>query len=102
MSRMFPPARQFRLPDLLLTCSNSLKDETNPYFKDVAPESQAWINSYNFLTDRKRAFFIQGQSELLCSHVFSYAGPEEFRTTCDFVSLKILRRTHLTTSLGLG
>jgi len=83
---MSPPLRQFRLPDLLSTCS--LKDETNPYYKEAATESRAWINSYDIFTDRKRAFFIQGQNELLCSHVYSYAGPEQLRTTCDFVSLE--------------
>lgn len=80
---MSPSPRQFRLPNLLSTCP--LKDAINPYYKEAAAESRAWINSYDIFTDRKRAFFIQGQNELLCSHVYSYAGFEQLRTTCDFV-----------------
>ncbi|KAJ3510122.1 hypothetical protein NLJ89_g4856 [Agrocybe chaxingu] len=76
---------QFKLPDLLSTCP--LKDGTNPTYKKAAAESRAWIGSYNMFADRKRAFFIQGQNELLCSHVYCYAGYEQLRTTCDFVNL---------------
>ena len=75
--------RQFHLPDLFTHCT--LKASTNPYYKEAAAESRAWINSYDIFTDRKRAFFIQGQNELLCSYVYQYAGYEQFRTTCDFV-----------------
>jgi hypothetical protein len=75
---------QFTLPDLLAGCP--LEDATNPWYKQAAAESRAWINSYNIFTDRKRAFFIQGSNELLCSHVYCYAGYEQFRTCCDFVS----------------
>jgi hypothetical protein len=75
--------RQFRLPDLFTHCA--LKASTNPHYKEAAAESRAWINSYDIFTDRKRAFFIQGQNELLCSYVYQYAGYEQFRTTCDFV-----------------
>ena len=77
--------RQFRLPDLFVSCS--LKASTNPQYKEASAESRTWINSFNVFTDRKRADFIQGQNELLCSYVYSYAGYEQFRTTCDFVSL---------------
>ena len=99
---MSPPANQFRLPDLLSACS--LKDETNPHYKEAAAESRAWINSYDVFTDRKRAFFIQGQNELLCSHVYSYADAEQFRTTCDYVGLENLEHNcHLIIiSLCLG
>lgn len=76
---------QFTLPDLLAACP--FKDATNPHYKEAAAESRAWINSYNVFTDRKRAFFVQGSNELLCSHVYAYAGYEQFRTCCDFVSL---------------
>ncbi|KAH9481651.1 Bifunctional terpene synthase Agr4 [Psilocybe cubensis] len=76
---------QFVLPDLLESCP--LKDATNPYYKEAAAESRAWINGYDIFTDRKRAEFIQGQNELLCSHVYWYAGREQLRTTCDFVNL---------------
>ncbi|KAF9532586.1 isoprenoid synthase domain-containing protein [Crepidotus variabilis] len=82
---MSPSVRQFRLPDLLSACP--LKDGTSPHYKEAAAESRAWINSYDIFTDRKRAFFIQGQNELLCSHVYCFAGYEELRTTCDFVNL---------------
>ena len=79
--------QQFRLPDLLTSCP--LKDATNPYYKEASAESRAWINKYNIFTDRKRAFFIQGSNELLCSHAYAYAGHEQLRTTCDFVCLCI-------------
>ncbi|TFK40242.1 isoprenoid synthase domain-containing protein [Crucibulum laeve] len=82
---MINRSRQFILPDLLSCCP--LKDATNPYYKEAAAESRAWINSYNIFTDRKRAFFVQGSNELLCSHVYAYAGYEQFRTCCDFVNL---------------
>ncbi|EAU85540.1 hypothetical protein CC1G_06441 [Coprinopsis cinerea okayama7 len=82
---MRPTARQFTLPDLFSICP--LQDATNPWYKQAAAESRAWINSYNIFTDRKRAFFIQGSNELLCSHVYAYAGYEQFRTCCDFVNL---------------
>lgn len=82
---MHPSTSQFTIPDILAICP--LKDATNPYYKEAAAESRAWVNSYNVFTDRKRAFFIQGANELLCSHVYAYAGYEQFRTTCDFVNL---------------
>ncbi|KAF9534914.1 isoprenoid synthase domain-containing protein [Crepidotus variabilis] len=82
---MSSPPRKFRLPDLISACP--LKDATNPHYEKAAAESRAWINSYNIFADRKRAHFIQGQNELLCSHVYCFAGYEEFRTTCDFVNL---------------
>jgi len=75
--------RQFYLPDLFTHCT--LKASTNPYYKEAATESRAWINSYGIFTDGKRAFFIQGHIELLCSYVYQYAGYEQFRTTCDIV-----------------
>ncbi|KAF8907339.1 isoprenoid synthase domain-containing protein [Gymnopilus junonius] len=82
---MSPSPRQFRLPNLLATCP--LKDATNPYYRQASAESRAWINSYDIFTDRKRAFFVQGVNELLCSHVYWYADCEQLRTTCDFVNL---------------
>ncbi|KAF9484331.1 terpenoid synthase [Pholiota conissans] len=84
MSSQLSP-RQFRLPDLFASCS--LKASTNPQYKEASAESRIWINSFNVFTDRKRADFIQGQNELLCSYVYSYARYEQFRTTCDFVNL---------------
>ncbi|KAF6757194.1 isoprenoid synthase domain-containing protein [Ephemerocybe angulata] len=82
---MRPSTSQFTIPDILSICP--LEDATNPWYKEAAAESRAWVDSYNVFTDRKRAFFIQGSNELLCSHVYAYAGYEEFRTTCDFVNL---------------
>jgi hypothetical protein len=79
---------QFRLPNLFATCP--LTDGINPHYKDAAAESRAWIDSFDIFTDRKRAFFIQGQNELLCSHVYCFADFEQFRTTCDFVRLEKL------------
>nr|UPX76565.1 putative 1,10 3RNPP carbon cyclization sesquiterpene synthase 147 [Hypholoma fasciculare] len=77
--------RQLRIPDLFASCP--LKPSTNPSYKEAAAESRAWINSYNVFADRKRADFIQGQNELLCSYAYAFAGHEQFRTTCDFVNL---------------
>ncbi|PPQ83451.1 hypothetical protein CVT25_007042 [Psilocybe cyanescens] len=82
---MSTSTQQFRIPDLFASCP--LKDATNPYYKEAAAESRAWINSYDIFTDRKRAEFVQGANELLCSHVYFYAGREQLRTTCDFVNL---------------
>ena len=78
--------RQLRLPDFFASCP--LKDATNPYYKEASEESRAWINSYDIFTDRNLAFFDRGSNfELLCSHVYAYAGYEQLRTTCDFVRL---------------
>ncbi|KIK10094.1 hypothetical protein K443DRAFT_126876 [Laccaria amethystina LaAM-08-1] len=82
---MLSSKRQFVIPDLFACCP--LQDATNPFYLEAAAESRAWINSYDIFTDRKRAFFVQGANELLCSHVYAYAGYEQFRTTCDFVNL---------------
>ncbi len=75
----------FTLPDLLSMCP--LKGSTNPHYAIAAPQSSAWIDSYNLFTDRKRAFFIQGGNELLVSHTYPYANFDQFRTCCDFVNL---------------
>ncbi|KAF5322320.1 hypothetical protein D9619_000148 [Psilocybe cf. subviscida] len=79
------PCRQIRLPNLFDACP--MIASTNPYYKEAAAESRAWINSYDIFNDRKRAFFIQAQNELLCSYVYPYAGYEQFRTTCDLINL---------------
>ncbi|KAF7773405.1 hypothetical protein Agabi119p4_5572 [Agaricus bisporus var. burnettii] len=80
-----PRPQQFILPDLLSSCP--LEDGLNPHYREAAAESRTWINSFNIFSNRKRADFIQGLNELLCSHVYCYAGYEEFRTTCDFVNV---------------
>ncbi|KAI0784176.1 isoprenoid synthase domain-containing protein [Abortiporus biennis] len=82
---MLPSLPQFRLPDLLAACP--LRGSTNPHYEKAAPESSAWVNSYNLFTDRKRAYFIQGSNELLVSHTYPYADYEQFRTCCDFINL---------------
>lgn len=93
------PPQSFLLPDLRASCP--LKDATNPYTKEASAESRAWINSYDIFTDRKRAFFVQGSNELLCSHTYSYAGHHQLRTTCDFVRLFVLS-FYLRESIRLG
>ena len=45
------------------------------------------MSSYNVFSDRRQAFFVQGQSELLVSHAYCFAEYHEFRTICDFVNL---------------
>ncbi|TFK72973.1 terpenoid synthase [Pluteus cervinus] len=77
--------KYFKLPDLLASCPFPVA--ISPYYAEAAAESRAWVNSYNILTDRKRAFLLQGFSELLCSYVYPYAGYQQLRTCCDFVNL---------------
>ncbi|KAF9453461.1 terpenoid synthase [Macrolepiota fuliginosa MF-IS2] len=77
--------QQFILPDLLTGCP--LKDGTNPYYREAGADSRAWINSFHIFANRKRADFVQGLNELLCSHAYCYTGYEQFRTTCDFVNV---------------
>ncbi|TFY71414.1 hypothetical protein EVG20_g1594 [Dentipellis fragilis] len=83
---MSPSANRFTLPDLMAV-STAFTDATNPHWKRAAAESKQWVNSYNVFSDRRRAFFYQGLSELLVSHAYPYAEFEEFRTICDFVNL---------------
>ncbi|THH27413.1 hypothetical protein EUX98_g6776 [Antrodiella citrinella] len=80
-----PRFPQFYLPDLLAVCP--FKDATNPHYLRASAESSAWVNSYQLFSDRKRAYFIQGLSELLVSHTYPYADYHQFRTCCDFVNL---------------
>ncbi|KAI9466992.1 terpenoid synthase [Lactarius psammicola] len=83
---MSSPPSSYTLPDLL-SLSTAFQDATNPFWKRASAESRRWINNYAFFVDRRRAFFYQGQSELLSSHCYPYAGYEEFRTCCDLVNL---------------
>jgi hypothetical protein len=76
----------FVLPDLF-SLSSAFHSASNPFWKRGAVESRRWVDSYAVFADRRRAFFLQGQSELLCSHCYPYAGYEEFRTCCDLVNL---------------
>ena len=82
---MSSPSRQFILPDLLPVCP--FEGSESPHYSKAAPESSAWVNSYNILTNKKRAYFVQGSNELLVSHTYPYADYEQFRTCCDFVNL---------------
>ncbi|KAH9945296.1 terpenoid synthase [Epithele typhae] len=77
--------KSFVLPDL--HAMTPFVGSFNPHHDAVSVESSQWINSYRVLSDRKRAFFLQGGSELLCSHAYPYASYERVRTCCDFVNL---------------
>ncbi|KAI0030533.1 terpenoid synthase [Vararia minispora EC-137] len=79
-------ATSFVLPDLL-ACSSAFKDASSPHWKRASTESRAWVNSYHVFSDRRAAFFSQGQSELLVSHAYVFAEYDEFRTICDFINL---------------
>ena len=75
----------FVLPDLHAV--TPFVGSFNPHYTVAATASSEWVNSYRILSDRKRAFFLQGGSELLCAHAYPYADCERLRTTCDFVNL---------------
>ncbi|KAI0325770.1 terpenoid synthase [Cubamyces sp. BRFM 1775] len=79
------PTTSFVIPDLFAI--TPFVGSFNPHYAKVAPESSAWINSFRILSDTKRAFFLQGGSEILCAHAYPYADEERFRGTCDFVNL---------------
>ncbi|KAI0307215.1 terpenoid synthase [Multifurca ochricompacta] len=81
-----PSLSSYILPDLF-SLSTTFRDATNPFWKRASAESRRWVNSYAVFADRRRAFFFQGQSELLSSHCYPYAGYEQFRTCCDLVNL---------------
>lgn len=83
---MIQSPSHFVLPDLF-SLSSAFQYASNPFWKRGAIESRRWVDSYAVFADRRRAFFLQGQSELLCSHSYPYAGYEEFRTCCDLVNL---------------
>lgn len=57
------------------------------YFSVPGAESSAWVDSFNFFTDRKRAHFERSFMELLGSYMFPYADFEEFRTCCDLMNV---------------
>lgn len=86
MQPLVDSRNQYRLPDLL-SVSTPFTDDTNPHWNHASIESRDWVNSYHVFADRRQTFFRQGQSELLASHAWPYAGYEEFRTCCDFVNL---------------
>ncbi|OCH86166.1 terpenoid synthase [Obba rivulosa] len=73
------------LPDLIALCP--FEGSINTHYPEAAHESSAWIDSFKMFKDRKREFFLQGGSELLCAHVFPYADYDKFRTCCDFINV---------------
>lgn len=78
-------SHRFILPDLFAICPFS--HSFNPHFERAAAESSAWIDSFHVFRDRKRAFFMQSNAELLAGFVYPYAGYEELRTCCDFINV---------------
>ena len=77
--------KSFVLPDLIPLMP--FKGSVNPHYERASKSSSAWVNGYKIVPDRKRAFFQQGGSELLCAYAYSYAGYEELRTTMDLVNI---------------
>ncbi|KZT07703.1 terpenoid synthase [Laetiporus sulphureus 93-53] len=77
--------QQFVLPDLLALLP--FKGSFNPHYDAVAAESSSWVNGYRAVSDRKRAFFLQGGSELLCAHAYPYASAQDLRTCFDLVNI---------------
>lgn len=77
--------KSFLLPDLVSLLP--YRGFVNPHYERASKSSSAWVNGYNIVPDRKRAFFQQGGSELLCAYAYSYAGYEELRTTMDLVNI---------------
>ena len=73
------------LPDLIKACPFTFA--TNPNYAEIAPQSSAWFDKFNAVTSLKRSAIIQASSELLSSYAYPYAGPEAFRTCCDFVTV---------------
>ncbi|TFY78436.1 hypothetical protein EWM64_g5579 [Hericium alpestre] len=83
---MSSSAVQFTIPDLF-GLSTVFTDAVNPHWERASAESRAWVNGFQMFNDKRAAFFLSGQSELLVSHAYPYAGYEEYRTVCDFVNL---------------
>ncbi|CAL1716774.1 unnamed protein product [Somion occarium] len=75
----------YKLADLIPLVP--LHGRTNPHYAAAAAESSRWVLSFNVFSGRKREFFAQSRSELLCSHAYPYAGYEELRTCCDFANI---------------
>lgn len=75
----------FVLPDLLSLCPFPAR--ANPHFERASKESYEWLSGFGVFKDRKRAFFIQGENELLCSYAYPYADYEQLRGCSDFVNL---------------
>lgn len=78
-------AETYVLPDLQAICK--WKSGFNPYHEEAKTASSKWVQSFGVFKGKKLQFFLDGGSELLCSHVYCYAGHEQLRTACDFVNL---------------
>ena len=76
---------EFSLPNLF-ACA-PFTATVNPHHKRASAESSAWVNSYNFFVDRKRAHYIRSNIELLIAHAYPLASYEDFRTICDFANV---------------
>ncbi|KAA1466697.1 terpenoid synthase [Dentipellis sp. KUC8613] len=86
MSASSSQSNQFTIPDLF-AIARAFTDAVNPHWERAATESRAWVNGFRMFADKRAAFFLSGQSELLVSHAYPYAAYDEFRTVCDFVNL---------------
>ncbi|KZT64434.1 terpenoid synthase [Daedalea quercina L-15889] len=75
----------FILPDLIALLP--FKGSFNSHFEQAAKSSSAWVDSFRAVPDRKRAFFQQAGSELLCAYAYPYAGYDELRATMDLVNI---------------
>ena len=84
-SNMSSSPKSFVLPDLIPLLP--FKGAFNAHYERASKSSSAWVDGYRIVPDRKRAFFQQGGSELLCAYAYSYAGYEELRTTMDLVNI---------------
>lgn len=81
-------AIQFRLPDLVALCP--YERSFNPHFAQVAPVSDAWIDSYGVFSGEKHAFFQKSTMGLLGALFFPRADAEAFRVCCDFINVMLV------------
>jgi hypothetical protein len=76
---------QFTLPNLFACIPFSAS--VNPHHEPAAAESFAWVDSYNFFVDRKRAHFLASQIDLLAAYCYPSASYDDFRTICDYTNV---------------
>lgn len=62
----------------------------NTHFQSVAPESQAWIDSFGILSGRQQRFFSTSAFELLAAYAYPYADREGYRTSCDYMNVTFI------------
>lgn len=79
--------KQFKLPDLTLSCPFKYALNQNP--KDIATASAAWISAYatEVFGERKRNAFPSSHLHNIAFHAYPYADAERLRTCCDFMNL---------------